>query len=112
MPDIHRIAPAFAVAGQLRPDDLAAIAAEGFRTIVNNRPDGEAPDQPTSDALEAEARRLGLDYAYIPVVPGQIGPEHAQALGRFLRDAARPVLAFCRTGNRSASLWKLAHPEA
>ena len=108
---ITLIAPDFAVSPQLRPEELPEIAAAGYRAIVNNRPDGEGPDQPPSAAIEAEARRLGLDYVHIPVVPGTLGPDHARALERFLETAARPVLGFCRTGNRAAQLWKLAHGE-
>lgn len=108
---IDRIAPEFAVCPQLRPEELPSVADAGYRAIVNNRPDGEAPDQPPSAEIEAEARRLGLDYAYIPVVPGQLGEEHARALNRFLESAGRPVLGFCRTGNRAAQVWKLARGE-
>jgi uncharacterized protein (TIGR01244 family) len=98
----------FAVSPQLRPEELPEIAAAGYRGIVNNRPDGEAPEQPTSAAMEAEARRLGLDYAYIPIVPGQLDLEQARALRRFVGQIEGPVLAFCRSGSRSANLWKLS----
>lgn len=102
------IAPDYAVSPQLRPGDLPEIAAAGYYAIVNNRPDGEAPDQPSSEAIEAAARQLGLDYAYIPVVPGEVSSEAARRLDRFLAAAEGPVLAFCRSGSRSLQLWKLA----
>lgn len=102
------IAPDYAVSPQLRPGDLPEIAAAGYYAIVNNRPDGEAPDQPSSEAIESAARQLGLDYAHIPVVPGQPTDEAARRLDRFLREAEGPVLAFCRSGSRSLQLWKLA----
>ena len=102
------IAPGFAVSPQLQVDQLSEIAAAGYCGIVNNRPDEEGPDQPSSAALEAEALRLGLDYAYIPVAPGEAGEEEARALDRFLQRVEGPVLAFCRTGNRSSQLWNLA----
>ncbi|MGZ8337572.1 MAG: TIGR01244 family sulfur transferase [Allosphingosinicella sp.] len=105
---ISRLSPDFAVAPQLRREDLAGIAASGFRTVVNNRPDGEAPDQPSSDEIEAAARQLGLDYIHIPIVPGQMDEAQARELDRFLSQAAAPVLAFCRSGNRSAQLWNLS----
>ena len=108
MPEIHRIAPGFAVAGQLRPGDLPAIAAAGFRTIVNNRPDGEEPGQPTADELRLAAERLGLRYAYIPIVPGRMGEDHARALAAAIDEAEGPVLAFCRSGARSTRLWEAA----
>lgn len=102
------IAPDYAVSPQLRPGDLPEIAAAGYYAIVNNRPDGEAPDQPSSEAMEAAARQLGLDYAYIPVAPGEATGETARRLERFLAAAEGPVLAFCRSGSRSLQLWKLA----
>lgn len=99
------IAPDFAVSPQLRPADLPEVAAAGYCAIVNNRPDGEAPGQPSSHAIEAAARQLDLDYVHIPVVPGEAMHEAARRLDLFLREAEGPVLAFCRSGRRSAALW-------
>ncbi|WP_414470947.1 TIGR01244 family sulfur transferase [Microvirga sp. M2] len=96
------------VSPQLRPEDLKVAAAAGFRAIINNRPDGEAPDQPPSNALAAAARRLGLPYWHIPVVPGRLSPDRVEAFKEALTATAGPTLAFCRTGTRSASLWALA----
>lgn len=101
------IAPDFAVSPQLRPTDLPEVAAAGYCAIVNNRPDGEAPDQPSSQAIEAAARQLDLDYAYIPVVPGAPMDEAARRLDLFLKEAGGPALAFCRSGRRSAALWTM-----
>ncbi len=105
---IAKLSSSFSVSPQVRLEDLAGIAAAGFRAVVNNRPDGEAPDQPESLTLEAEAKRLGLGYAYIPVVPKQMNEAQARALGQFLGGVDGPALGFCRTGNRSAGLWALA----
>ncbi|MGO4525835.1 TIGR01244 family sulfur transferase [Microvirga sp. 2MCAF35] len=96
------------VAPQLSPEDLQKAAAAGFRSIINNRPDGEAPDQPLSDTLAATAQRLGLAYRHIPVVPGQLSPEQVEGFKEALTAADGPTLAFCRTGTRSTSLWALA----
>ncbi|HET9428176.1 MAG TPA: TIGR01244 family sulfur transferase [Allosphingosinicella sp.] len=106
--DICHLSPSFAVSPQIRPADIGRLVEAGFKGIINNRPDGEAPEQPTSDEIEAEARRHGLFYRYIPVVPGQGIDAEARALAATLREADGPVLAFCRTGNRSSSLWKAA----
>jgi sulfide:quinone oxidoreductase len=59
--------PALAVAPQVQVSDLAGLKAQGFRAIINNRPDGEVPDQAKSVDLETEALRLGMDYTYIPI---------------------------------------------
>ncbi len=106
--DIRRLSPDFAVAPQILPTDLAAIAGEGFRTVINNRPDGEAPDQPASAELQAEAERHGLDYRPLPVISGQVGDDDADAFAELLEATEDPALAFCRTGTRSVILWALA----
>jgi sulfide:quinone oxidoreductase len=98
--------PNLSVSPQLRLEDLAQLRAAGFRCVVNNRPDREAPGQPTSAQLAGEAARLGLDYHYIPVVPGLVKDADALAFAKLVAGAEGPVLAFCRSGARSTSLWK------
>ena len=80
----------------------------GFHAIINNRPDGEAPGQPFSELLEHEAIHLGLRYDFIPIVPGEMTDSDATKFGQVVTESAGPVLAFCRTGNRSTQLWKRA----
>ncbi|QDC11370.1 TIGR01244 family phosphatase [Oceanicola sp. D3] len=98
----------FFVAGQIAPDDLGGLAAAGFRTIICNRPDGEVPGQPDAATLDAEAKRLGLAFHFLPVSGADVRESHADALGEIL--SSKPpgaVLAFCRTGTRSAMVWAL-----
>jgi len=103
---ITRLAADFSVSDQLQPEDLPRVREAGYRALVNNRPDSEEEGQPTAAQLRAEAHKLGLPYFYIPIVPGQIRDEDAIALKDAATAAAGPVLAFCRTGARSTSLWK------
>ena len=98
------------VSAQLSPTDLAAAADQGIRSIINNRPDGEAPDQPTSAEIETAAAALGLGYRHIPVTPGQIHDEDIAKFSDALAELEGPVLAFCRSGTRAASLWALSAP--
>ena len=94
------------VAGrQLRPDDIAAAAAEGVAVIVNNRPDGEEPGQPASADIERAAKAAGLRYHHIPITGG-IAPDQVAAMARALEEGR--TLAFCRSGTRSTHLWALA----
>lgn len=97
-----------AVSPQIQLSDIDNLRAQGFRMIINNRPDAEAPGQPSSDALEREAIRLGLRYVYIPIIPGEITDHDVAEFARAVAEADGPVLAFCRTGNRSTQLWKHA----
>lgn len=99
----------FAVAPQLEPADLAAVAAAGFRSVINNRPDLEGgAAQPLSAAMAAAAAAAGLEYAYLPVVPSNIRPEEVTAMAALLARLPQPVLAFCRSGARAAKLYQLA----
>jgi uncharacterized protein (TIGR01244 family) len=93
------------VAGQIRPEDIPALAGLGIRTVVNNRPDGEEPDQPAAVDIEAAARAAGLAYSHVPVAGGFSQAEVA-AMAAALEEG--PVLAFCRSGTRSTFLWALA----
>src|SRR5690349_13154303 len=103
-----KLTDGFSVAPQLSVKDVEAASAAGFRILINNRPDGEAPDQPTSAELSAAASRLALDYRHVPVVRGQISDEQVAALRKALAEGQGPALAFCRSGTRSATLWALA----
>lgn len=103
-----KLTPNLSVAPQVTEKDLEEAAAAGFKIIINNRPDGEAPDQPRSEALAAAAKRLGLEYRHIPVVPGQVSVEQVESFTAALTETPGPALAFCRTGTRSTTLWALA----
>jgi uncharacterized protein (TIGR01244 family) len=106
---IRHLTDDFAVTGQLSADDIPAIAAQGFKTLINNRPDGEAgPAQPPSEDIERAARAAGLAYVYLPVVSGRLTPADAVAMKQALAAAPTPVLAFCRSGARSANLYVMA----
>ena len=105
---VTKLTPNISVAHQLTEQDLAEAAAAGFKTIINNRPDGEVPDQPRSEELASATKRLGLAYHHIPAVSGQISNDQVEAFRTALGGAEKPALAFCRTGTRSATLWALA----
>ena len=97
------------VSGQIRPEEIAGLAAERNVTmLINNRPDGEEPDQPPASAIEAAAEAAGIAYRHVPIIRG-IGPADVEAMQEALHAAGDgQVLAFCRSGNRSALTWALA----
>lgn len=105
---ITDITPAFSVSPQITPEDVPAIAARGFRTIMCNRPDGEDPGQPPAADVRAAAERHGLVFASVPVVSGQLRMENVAAFKAAMADLPGPVLAYCRSGTRSRNLWMLA----
>jgi uncharacterized protein (TIGR01244 family) len=96
----------FAVAPQLDPAAMAQAAAQGFRSVVNNRPDGEGgPGQPTSQTMQAAAEAAGLVYAYLPVSGGYQSPEEIAQFRQLIDTLPKPMLAFCRSGARSTRLY-------
>lgn len=107
------VTPYFSVSPQLRPEDMGAVAAHGFKAVVNNRPDGEGGNaQPTSQQMESAARAAGLAYVHLPVVGGGITAEQVAEMSDLLNKLPSPVLAFCRSGARSAQLFGLARESA
>ena len=106
--DIKYIAPDLSVSDQILPQDVGLAAAQGFRSIIINRPDGESGDQPSSKALVDAAARHGLEVRYVPVTPGNVTDADVTAFNSALNELPAPALAFCRTGTRSTTLWALS----
>lgn len=107
MTDFRRVTPDFSVSGQITKADVARAAELGFRTIVNNRPDNEAPAQPAKAEIKAAAEAAGLTFIDLPF-SGRPPPAVVAETALLLERAAGPVLAYCRTGTRSINAWALA----
>jgi len=109
--DLKRISPFFTVSPQLSVPDVGVAASLGFQAIINNRPDDESDDQPASAELERAAIAQGLDYRHVPVRGGQISDADIEAFKTAMGEVTGPVLAFCRTGTRSTTLWALSEAD-
>jgi uncharacterized protein (TIGR01244 family) len=108
---IRRLRERTLVSGQIAPHEVAALAEQGVTMLVNNRPDGEEPGQPLAGEIEAAAAAAGIAYRFVPIIRG-IGPADVEAIQDALRDAGEgTLLAFCRSGTRSALACALAHRE-
>jgi sulfide:quinone oxidoreductase len=103
--EIKRLTDKVSVAPQILADDMTAIKEAGFRGIICNRPDGEGADQPSFEEIDAAAKAAGIEARYVPVQSGMVTDEDVAAFAEALEDLQRPVLAYCRTGTRSATLW-------
>jgi uncharacterized protein (TIGR01244 family) len=109
---IRHINESISVAPQIAVEQVLEIAAAGFKTIVNNRPDDEDAGQPSGDAIRAAAEAAGLNYVAIPVTHAGFSHPQIDAMTQALVDADGPVLAYCRSGTRSCNLWALAAAKA
>ncbi|MBS0234903.1 MAG: TIGR01244 family phosphatase [Proteobacteria bacterium] len=96
------------VTAQILPSDIAQLVAMGFKSIIDNRPDGEGSDQPSFPEIEREAKANGLAARYLPVQAGKVSDGDAAKFGAALAQLPKPVLAYCRTGTRSTTLWALS----
>ncbi|MEO7221912.1 MAG: TIGR01244 family sulfur transferase [Devosia sp.] len=106
--ELKRINDDVSVAPQISLDDMPAIKTAGFTTVINNRPDGESPGQPSSDEMQAAAEAAGLTYHFIPLGREGVSPQMVEQERDALEGSDGPVLAFCRSGTRSTTLWALA----
>jgi len=108
MTEIRKVTDDFAVAPQISEEDMEAIVAAGFKTIIANRPDGEGgPDQPAMGIIRAKAESLGIAFHALPF-SGAPSTEIANRQGELIAESEKPVLAYCRTGTRSVTAWALS----
>lgn len=95
------------IRSQVTADDIRQAKANGFAAIINNRPDNEEPGQPRAADNRAVAESEGLSYSHIPIVPGQVSEAQVRAFQKALSEAGGPVLAHCKSGTRSATLYAI-----
>ena len=110
--EFNELAPGLSVTPQLCVADLNAVKAQGFRSIICNRPDGEAGDQPTFEEIAKAAKKLGLETHYLPVVAGKVSDAEVVAFRAALTELPGPVIGYCRSGMRTATLWSLSQAGA
>ncbi len=106
--EIKKIAPDLSVSAQIDPQDVGPAAAQGFRSIIINRPDGESSDQPDHQLIVEAASRSGLSVRYLPVISGNVTDADVAEFRKAMAELPAPTLAFCRTGTRSTTLWALS----
>lgn len=99
------------VSRQITVADVEEAKRLGVTLIINNRPDGEEPGQPTTAEIGAAAKAAGIDYRAIPVDHSGFRPEQVKQMGEALDSAKGPVLGYCRSGMRATALWALAEHE-
>lgn len=104
-----KVDDAFSHCTQVMVDDIPYIVAAGYKTLINNRPDGEdGAGQPATPALRAAAEAAGLHFIALPVIPNQITAEQVAEYKQLITRVPRPMLGFCRSGNRASTLYQRA----
>ncbi len=106
--DIRQLTPDYAVSPQIDPQDLPAIAALGFTTIINNRPCSEIPPSHQVDAMQAAATAAGIELVVLPVTHATLSVDLAAQQQDACAQAKGPVLAYCASGTRSTIVWALS----
>ncbi len=106
--DIRPLSDGYAVSPQIAPEDVPAIAAAGYTTVICNRPDGENPPDLASTQLRAAVEAAGLTFVDNPFNAMTLSLDHVQAQAAAMEAATGPVLAYCASGNRSSVVWALS----
>ncbi len=105
---VLELAPQVYVSGQLFEHDVRLAAKQGIRSIMNNRPDGEAMGQPLSADLAKIAEELGMTFLHIPIIPKAITNQDVEEFAKARDELEPPLLVFCRSGARYKTVWELA----
>lgn len=106
---INKITHEVAVSPQITVKDINTIKQYGFRSIICNRPDYEDDSQPLFADISDAAKNNGLVAEHLPVVSSTLyHPKNRQAFKRLINELPKPILAYCRSGTRCATLWSLS----
>jgi sulfide:quinone oxidoreductase len=108
---IHQINEQLAIAPQISPAIVPALAEHGFKSIINNRPDHEEPGQATHAEIATAAEALGIQVIHQPVLMSTINQQDAAVFAQHLQALPGPILAFCRTGRRCMTLYHLSQAQ-
>lgn len=104
---IKQLSADFFAGPQLVPEHMPLIAEQGIKVVINNRPDGEQPDQPTTEEMRAAAETSGIIYYALPVTGQTLNAEAVKKTKEIIDRKEGPILAHCASGNRSSILWAL-----
>jgi uncharacterized protein (TIGR01244 family) len=107
--DITQHNSQFSTAGQINPEQISEVAALGYKSVIDNRPDMEGgSEQPLHTDIEKLVKASGMEFAYLPVISGAITAEQVEQMAALIETLPKPILAFCRSGARSTNLYHLA----
>ncbi len=94
------------------PEQMEILAKAGFKSVINNQPDGEVDRLPGSAVLGDAARTYGLGYAHAPLASRTPSSVELAAFAEALTKLPAPIYGFCYSGARSAAGCALLLTEA
>ncbi|WP_054311008.1 TIGR01244 family sulfur transferase [Mesorhizobium sp. 1M-11] len=103
--NVRQISETYSVSPQISVEDVAAIKAAGFKSVICNRPDNEDPGQPSADEIKAAVEAAGLEFRWVPVISGQMTAQNVEDQAQALDTLPEPVFAYCRSGTRCTNLY-------
>ncbi len=103
--NMQQIGPDFFISGQVQPENMRELAARGIKAIICNRPDNEEWGQPDFGTVRAAAAMAGIEARYVPITHGRVTPADHAAFAEALASLPKPILGYCRSGARSASMY-------
>lgn len=106
--NIKSLTEDFGVAGQILPEDMAALVAQGFKSVIVNRPDEEVEPELRYEVMEAAAHAAGLEIRYLPIIHGLAGMDEVHKTAAALKEMPAPIFAYCRSGARSETFYNAA----
>ncbi|MBY6134932.1 TIGR01244 family phosphatase [Nocardioides marinus] len=106
--EAREITPRYSVSPQISVEDLPAIVAAGFKTVICNRPDEEVPPSHHAATIGAAAKELGLHFEVLPLTHQTMTPENVARQRALYENCEGPVLAYCASGTRCSVVWALS----
>ena len=104
---IESVSSQVSVSDQLSVDDLQELANAGVQVIVCNRPDKEDNNQTPFYLIAEKAESLGMETHHIPFASRHVSLLDRDRFAKCLQSGKR-LHAYCRTGNRSKTIWLAA----
>ena len=107
--DAKPVAENYCVSEQIEIDDVPGIAAAGIETVICNRPDHEEPGQPLAADIATECEKNGISFHYLPFQGPNLTADIVMSFREILDSSDKPVLGYCKSGQRSAFLHAAAY---
>lgn len=105
--DARTLTPRYSVTPQISVEDVPAIAAAGFTTVICNRPDAEVPPSHQAATIREAVEAAGLQFLELPLTHQTMTPENVAQQRDWIDSAEGPILAYCASGTRCSVVWSL-----